>query len=388
MRFWLPLVFLLVVPFLVTAQGPTDYPESKMLKELVPNPTKHNGYEEFIVAGEMIHSYFQSNSPEVATYPKVSLTDSQKRKIITDNQEAMKIFRIGLSKPIFPVRAQVRPDTPLPEFTVFRDIATVIILEAEINLADGKVNSALVRYQEAIRFVQIFQGYGRVGLQVAHEVTKRTCTALKRHVKQLSKTDCVTLASYANRDLQLVDPLSMIIRSDAMMVQSVLQNPGNPPCYLSWGSYLPGDTQVTFSEATKLYNDQDQRHWDREVRQAFQLADSHFQTLMQELQKLPRDRKLNFAPSKDRGGQNVARILVSDYTEMNQWVIENQTELRLLAIHAAIIGYWWNNEVFPKDLKTLKLGDLTTDPTSGRPFHYAIVSDSYELTLPPKGDEL
>jgi hypothetical protein len=69
----------------------------------------------------------------------------------------------------------------------------------------------------------------------------------------------------------------------------------------------------------------------------------------------------------------------------------NRTELQLFGVHAAIRRFRWEQDRLPEGLEELRLGDLATDPFTGKGLLYRRTGRiTYTLSSvgPPKRDAL
>lgn len=104
-----------------------------------------------------------------------------------------------------------------------------------------------------------------------------------------------------------------------------------------------------------------------------------FDRLLVEMQKPAWARKPLAVPETGSGAQVVA-LLVPALNQMLDTYTREQTQVRLMACHSAILRHRWEHEQLPRSLAELKLGALAVDPFTGQPLRYEVKGRGYRLT--------
>jgi hypothetical protein len=63
-------------------------------------------------------------------------------------------------------------------------------------------------------------------------------------------------------------------------------------------------------------------------------------------------------------------MLLPSTSAVNDGYAKDHARLRLLACHAAILRYRWEQDRLPPDLASLRLGELAIDPFTGQLLEY------------------
>jgi len=109
----------------------------------MPSP---NAFADFTCAGSLVR---ESAGP-AKTIPEKDLTLSQKRVVVAQNQEALRIFRQGLDYPYMaPVKRSFT--ATFPYFAGYRSLARVLRMEAQVKAADGDYAGAAQSDLDAIQ---------------------------------------------------------------------------------------------------------------------------------------------------------------------------------------------------------------------------------------------
>src|SRR5579871_6835274 len=116
------------------AQAPTP-PQPPLLQRLFPQPTGLNGYEDFVMAADLIRD---NKAFDEATDGN-NTTLAVRRRALADPAcaRALALLREGLKKPIASPRTQMDETTVLPELTWFRALGRLLMVEQYVLLADG-----------------------------------------------------------------------------------------------------------------------------------------------------------------------------------------------------------------------------------------------------------
>jgi hypothetical protein len=108
-------------------------------------------------------------------------------------------------------------------------------------------------------------------------------------------------------------------------------------------------------------------------------ANDYFDRQIAELAKLPWQRKVLSVDD----GPELSRTLLGLFTPTLQRTLDGyireEANIRMLALHARIIQYRWENDRLPGTLDALNAANLTLDPFTGQPFQYEVTGRKYRL---------
>lgn len=365
---------------LAMTQGRVQNPplDSPTLRQIVGRPTGENGYEEFIVAGDMIakdRAYEASQEVDV-------LTLKQKRAIVVANRKALELFRAGLTKPVRQPRAGIDFDTLLPEFSKFRSIAKVVAMEEYVSLADGQCAKALGAFRDAHLLGHRIQLDALIGGLVGISLQAIAAEPIKRHLDQLDYANCNQLLKICQELIVLDDPLPIVLEGEAKFTRSSLE-PSDKHNPADW--FLPLDDESDEDEDLKALIKQlsDPALREQIMREALPIYDAYIAQLRVEFAKPTWERKIpefNATSGSNPYAAQLVSMLLPVYESVATRYIEVDARLRLLATHAAILAYkWWNDDNLPPNLEVLKVSDVAIDPFTGKSLVYKLSETGYKL---------
>lgn len=352
-------------------------PPGTVLRQVVPQPTGKNGYEELILAGE----YLQS-SPARKLVEQSELPLSQRRRALGDSrvQKALSLLRQGLQKPIFEPRENMNFRTLLPELALFRGLGRLIALSETALLSDGRVGDALQQFRIGLRLGRVIQIstliHGLVGVAITNLVT----SPVAEHLDQLSARDCEELFRICLAELQAPDPILQVMRNEMRASFNAMRDiaeqakkegiekaagqvGAKPEDLAPFQQQLPRTPEAV----------------DAMIRQAQDRYTAFSEKVLTAMQAPPWERKLPEPPEGDDLGTAWVRLIVPAYQRVAVTYQKDSARLRLLACHAAVLRYRWEHGRPPAGLDVLDLGDLAVDPFTGRPHEYVTAGRTYRL---------
>jgi hypothetical protein len=140
--------------------------------KLFPKPTGQNGYEEFVMAADLINSSRVWQEYERVYFDHPGPTLIMKRRVLFDPtvQRALTLIRAGLRKRIQSPRPYPELQTLVPELPAFRSLGRLLGVEMSVNFADGRNSQAIECLRDALMFGYRIQAgtlfSGVVGLYV------------------------------------------------------------------------------------------------------------------------------------------------------------------------------------------------------------------------------
>lgn len=360
-----------------------DITRKPNFSRVVTNPTGKNGYEELVMATDVI--YLRPDWDELFNNSVgdtlLALTLAERRKLLIDPdmQKCLKLVQSGLSKPVTSPHDKIDESTIFPEMSGMRRIARILALKIYVELADGKVSTAIDTLTLGLRLGYVIQTDtligGLVGITVDSVLVKR----MAQHVPQLSVRDCDQLMQLARDWLNLADPTINILVSEKGVALTAMQkfrnNPSNlvealgiqekDPNYKSAKAIAASSPQAAapiFDDATIQVN-------------------QTYEQFLTELKKPAWQRQeIPDMDNKTPAGA-LAAVFMPSINIASDRFTQDQVQVQLLGVHAAIRKYRWEHESLPNSLVELKLGPLGIDPFNGKPLEYKRIDEThYDLS--------
>ena len=159
---------------------------------VVTNPTGKNGYEELVMATDAI--WMQRDIFELLTDSEsfAALNLAEKRRLLNrpEVQKCLTLFQQGVRKPISTPHAAIDETAIFPEFSGMRNIARLLTLKMYVEMADGKVLTALDTLADGLKMGYSIQSDvligGLIGVAIDTVLVKRT----SQHLGQFAVKDC------------------------------------------------------------------------------------------------------------------------------------------------------------------------------------------------------
>src|SRR5579871_273890 len=316
------------------AQAPASQPPLTPFQKLFPNPSGNNGYEELVMAGDLLRD---NSALDAATAERATLT--AKRHALADPavRKALELLNQGLEKPLVPPHSSINADTTFPELGSIRSLARVLQVQQYVFLADGHVSEAIASMRTGLRLSFAAKGdklliSGLVG--VASD--RISINAIARHIDQLSVRDCdivqgmvaewlaapdafvASLAQERDLSIQAVNKLKV---DAASAFKEFLGNTNDPdPATLELQSILANNPQVI----------------DMGVDQAVALINARCDNAIANLQMPASDRKEWKDPMGNPIATRIMEVVCPDYNVVVEKLILDKALLQMLGIHAAI----------------------------------------------------
>ena len=380
----LPYTLLLAVAVTATpvrAQVDPYRGEQTLYRQVFPKPTGQNGYEEIILAAELVQ---MNKALEVAYTGTPTL--SQKRAALNDRScvEALKWLRRGLKKPIFSPRKEMTFDTSLPELAPLRSLARLLAVEQYVLLADGRTRDAINSMRDGFMLARVVQRDHLIGGLVGIAITTLVVRPIGSHLDQLSATDCEYLYQVCTQWLQSPSPLAAVIegerRGSRMILQDILAQPARAQQLFADG----GDEDEPDPDTERIRKDLqatggDPARFKAEVERAMGLFDAYYGDLIRRLDQPPWQRTAPPVPIDDSLGGRLVQMLAPSMDHVLVAFNREQTLVQLLACHAGIQRFRWEHDRLPAQLEEARLGRLGVDPFTGGPLVYQLQGRAYQL---------
>lgn len=368
-------------------QDPSQPPS--ILSQLFPQPTGKNGFEDLVVAADLLKRSSLYSAMELK--PTLAL----RRQALADPpvRQARALIDSAFNKPIFPPQRELNLSTTFPELAGFRSIARLLNHEMYVFFSEGRTTYALNNLNLGLKLGRLPKGTILIGGLVGIAIDSILLSRVMLHLEQLSYRDCDRVLLLL-RDHRAADQLSALQSLDSeyqsystilkefekdfkAAIEGFIEEPtpdddGNPPDPAAVASYQRTKQQV---EAV-AQNPAAQRRVLEAVRQAAGHELQRNKAYLQDPSKLPPP-----APPLPAGSLESALSDASmpNTLQVAERFINDRLNVQLLATHAAIRKFKWEQESLPDSLEALRLGELTIDPYSKQSLRYEKKGRSYEL---------
>jgi hypothetical protein len=367
----------------VQAQAPPAAPPAAeqwkpAFPQLFPQPTGRNGYEEFVLAGDLARGHAAFRRATLGTP-----TLEEKRVLLADRTlaRALTLVRQGLRKPVLSPRRDLNFSTTLPEVTTMRDVGRLLAIQEYVQLADGRTGEALDTFAVGLAFARAIQFDTLIQGLVGVAITAQIITPLSRRLDQLSARDCGRLYDISLQWLRQPNPYIQLLSGEWRGLRSSLQAMRDTA--LREGPDKAA-AEILGPDSEELRRN---RHLipraaadiDRVFQDVFRLADQHYLRLQEEMRKEPWERR---PVEVDRGSPAGAMLglLVPAHQMVDSAYTRDNARLRLLALHAVIRRYQWEHDRLPASLAGLQVEELARDPFTGQAVRYEVRGQRYTLT--------
>jgi hypothetical protein len=190
-------------------------PQEPNLLKVVPNPTGHNGYEEYVQAAILlakpenktlvnyVRAATESASPtgqpiaRPATVPEGLKALDLFRLEVKKLQPVIDLVRAGNLKPVSYPKAQITPVTLLPELAYFKLAVRVFQHAAYVAFADGNSREGVSLVMDGLTFSEKIQVGDLIHLLVGRACTQMMYVAVDRHTPQIPLNGAVRLQTWA-----------------------------------------------------------------------------------------------------------------------------------------------------------------------------------------------
>jgi hypothetical protein len=360
-----------------SAQTPNNTPPRSAFSQIIDKPTGLNGYEEFVLAGDLVHG----NQP-LADATQEGSTLTVKRRALADPnvKRARALLRDGLNKGVSDPRTQLDENTLFPELALFRNLARMLAVEQYVFLSEGRVSEAINSLREGLQFGYAIQTDTALSGLVGIAVDSIVLNVLARHLDQLSLVDCDRLIRLVSDWMAAPSPVTSILQHERDLTMNLLmRSKQNTDTLRAVLSPPPNNNNAPSSLELESYISQHPTALPDLVDTSATLATTHYDRVLASLHLPPWQREEFPRPSTDTYAGKLVDALLADTGQIIDRYTTDQVNVQLLGVHAAIHLYKWENDRLPASLALLNIGRMAIDPFNGKPFGYLPAKDTYTL---------
>lgn len=328
-----------------------------------------DGYPELMRAAALLKSS--------RLFPKAEAADAGlpvQRLALEDRpvKDALQLLRRGLSREAITL-PPTELEPPFPDLASFRRLARLLRTDEYVLFADGHVHDALLDARACVRLGRVAQGdtllHGLVGIAISSTGIREVAD----HLDQLDEKDCVLLQQICLEWLAQPNPFIHIMDSERRFAARRLRaavdvspDPGEPALTPEQKMQLNALFESIEKRLGSLYaqafDDLKKPCWEWK----------HIE--------VPLIREKEDANPEETAAAIVAQ-LIPTFNRTRDAYIREAAQIQLLACHAAVLHYRWEQHRLPASLDELGLASVSTDPFTGKPLHYERLSARrYRLT--------
>ncbi|MFN3648681.1 MAG: hypothetical protein ACK47B_03790 [Armatimonadota bacterium] len=375
-----------------TSAAPKRPEPVSLLHALIPQPTGQNGYEELLLAADLLREARLLEEIEKTSWPRLSLYRPGLEE--RPAREAWHLLRRGLRKRIIPPP----PDRQEIHFTAHHRglmrLSELLVARVRFLMSEGRTSEAVETVVLGFQLGQAVEEGSALGAVNGRSLRSAVTDGVAPYVEQLSASDCETLLRRVGRFIPVSSPLEQVVHEDyrqaaQRVVQlrrdvrlrgeaaldalarevlhfnveftSVEQSRGSP-CEEAVGDLFllefPRQYGASLPELLRFVND-----LDAAVAQRAQRLLAHAREPGRELVPI-------CDPPEPEPARIMAREMLSRSGGQVSEAPEEEVPPRLLLVHLAILRYRWEHDRLPSSLAELNLGELAIDPFSGLPLEY------------------
>ncbi|HWA82555.1 MAG TPA: hypothetical protein VG820_03915 [Fimbriimonadaceae bacterium] len=354
--------------------------------QVVVRPDPSNGYEDHLRAADAVNdpAFFRVWQPQ-------SESDSadylQRQKAVVERYgKALEYIRIGDKKqarnPADPNRAVAN----MPQMTAFLNLPRLCSAEAYVRFADGRSSQAAQSLIDGLTFCRQIRTGTMLDYFVGQAGAEILFTRCAEMLPHLSEPDCRSLMAFADAQLAAPEPFVAILATWRASRMALIPNVLNLKPGQATGD---SDQDPAISMISKL-SPGERRDVANQVRDR---VTAQFDLCLKRLQG-PESQMMTPADQSGPPTISTAADLVDYLSAMMapslpaERILLDRTELRLLGLHARILGYKWRKGELPSNLREAVPQALVNDPATGTDFVYELRGeDSYRLYSRGFGEE-
>lgn len=341
-------------------EAPEPKAPAPLFSRLFQQPTGKNGYEELVRAGDVLRTskLFRKAEAEPATlgFQRMMLGD----RPVT---EALRLLQLGLSKSITAPRPVGNTETVPAEYGHFRSLSRLLVMRQYVQLADGRITDAILTARVGLRLGQAVQTDQLLSGMVGIAISAGTLRPLGAHLDQLSVQDCSLLNQVCLEWLNQPSPVIRILETERRSVKSRLAEM----------------RKALQQEADKEGIAEGGAALNAQIAEAEKLADMLFAQKIADQQKPAWTRTSLEFQTDDSLAKSLIAPLLPALQRVEDSYTREESVIRMLACHSAVLRYRWEHNRTPNTLEELNQGDLATDPFTGRLF--VLESQGYRYRL-------
>jgi len=344
------------------------------------------------MAGDLVRQ--REALEKTSVYSNSSLGSKRRFLDTPEIRKAMQLIRVGMGKNIEPPQRVVDENTLFPEFGGFRALARLLSIHIYVSLADGQISTAIDDLNTVLRLGYHVQSSSFISGLVGIAIDTIGMNSLAKHIPQFAVRDCDRLILVLGNWLKLPPPEIKIIATERDTIVNILRkNKGDNQKLHELFAVMPSDDDepIPPSKLQKVLENLD-TDTHTIVEGAIEKINKMYNDSIENL-KLPFWKRTQIRMVDDGSlAYEMADMMTMTPSTISDRYTQVLAQMQLLAVHAAIRKFQWENDRLPNALDELKRernDGILTDPFTGEFLVYKPDGERYELysTGIPERDE-
>lgn len=410
--------------------GTQTNPQS-LLQQIVPQPTGRNGYEEYLMACDVVRAanlgqlvdatpetlnitiqQFEATLPKGATKEEVEKFEDEKpslaqyefarkyrnytviqlrKEALSRAGRALDLVRRGNQKPVFDPRVTVEASTLFPEYSPMRAVGRLAVAGAYVAFAEGNSKQGTEYLCDSIILGQNLTDGVLIARLVGISMQAIAFAAFEKFLPAMSLTDALMVENLAPR--LIINPPAAV-RSLIKEFDYISRTVGKMFDQKEGIQEFTGMSE-TKSEADTSAEKFIARMTPAEQRQVVDLCQRklarHRETVLAAYRRpestwdeMPEDDDLDIRETQTVNSVNDLADYLSNsvtpvFSQLGSAEIKNRTQIRLLALAGSVIKYRWEHDRWPAKLEDAVGRNGIVDPASNDEFQFEVQGSGFRV---------
>jgi len=375
-----------------------------LVQKHFPRLTGANAFEEYLQAADIVarskvseyRNWFQYRaSKEREGWDKIppvppGLTEDStpldiRREVIQRFGRVVDLIHTGNAKPAIPFRKSIDFDTTFEEYAEYKLAAWVMDCAAYVAFADGAGSKGVGILLEQLSFADAISSETLIAYLVGRAIRAVALARFETLLPTLSASEAARIERFCKTVLERPDPyLACVAGEKQFMLDSIPQVLERTDLLGLMGGEDDLDEKAAKLIAGLTKNDRERLT--RLIKDRLEISSGVFLERLQRPEKnwIDKDASdLDEVPREivtlDDLASYIAALSMPAFDMASASALRSRCQLRLLGLHAKIIGFRWKNERLPNRLSEAAPEEDITDPINGDKFQYELREGGYRL---------
>lgn len=356
-----------------------------LLERIVGTPTGKNGYEEYLMAADLVSGDDFAKAMETLSGGETQTFLQASRALRDRFGRALELVRAGSAKAVADPRSGYGLTTELPEFSLFRSLGRLFLADAYVHLAEGRSEAAAKDLADCIEFGGCIQTTTAISVLVGASIQNGAYAEVRRRGSGFSIQALRTLQQVERKLSNLESPVRAALRTELDFILRFAEEA------------LSGKSSVDdFSDPNNPAYDVLRRVQSAPAtrKQAFlgglRSALKGFEERLDRMLARPVGEWRELSPPEWSDPDVEAVLtLMTDINRLVKRFAVQEVRCRLLSAYCAVLEYKWNHDNLPPSLAAMPdpgaVSDLMSDGLLGyerRGSEFEVYSRGSDLTGP------
>jgi len=396
-------------------------PQQSLLREIVPNPTGRNGYEEYLMACDTLRGgdagFFSFTTPSliqatIREYESLPADSEDRpsessyrlakkyggftqlqlyREALKGGATALAYIEKGNRKPVSDPRRVRNWATTFPEYISLRSIGRLAVAGAYVGYADGNSGRATQYLMDAFEMGQKISGGVLIARLVGISIQSMALAAIEKHLPMMSAADAKKVVAVAS-DLLPNPPLAeqsvraefeflresiggmfdRVDDADGFLFTEERTSLAERTAYEFYKKMTPADRQQVIRLCRQMVDRQEQS-----AIAVFRRPESDWDLPVEtDAEEFPESRPIrNAADFADY----LSEMTMPSFVQVGAAEIRNRTQIRLLRLTAQVVQFKWEHDRLPSRLDEAVPPRDLSDPVSKESFQYEQIPGGFRV---------